>query len=58
MTNYLFIALLATALLLAGMLDLADQLKAERQYCDMVRQWEDTHGRYGWPPYRGKCAGE
>jgi len=58
MTNYLAIALLATALLLAGMLDLADQLEAEAHYCAMVKTWEDTHGRYGWPPYRGKCAGE
>ena len=55
MTNYLAIALFATALLLAGMLDLADQLEAERQYCAMIKTWEDTHGKYGWPPYRGKC---
>jgi hypothetical protein len=54
MTNYVAIALLATALLLAGALDLADQLESEQHYCDMVRQWEDTHGRYGWPAYRGK----
>ena len=58
MTHYIAIALLASALLLAGMLDLADQLEAERQYCEMVRTWEDTHGRYGWPPYRGKCKEE
>ena len=56
MTNYLAIALLATSLILAGMLDLADQLEAERQYCEMIKTWEDTHGRYRWPPYRGKCA--
>lgn len=55
MTNYLAIALLATALLLAGLLDLADQLEAEAHYCEMIKTWEDTHGRYGWPPYRGKC---
>lgn len=55
MTNYLAIALLATALLLAGMIDLDDQLETERQYCAMIKTWEDTHGKYGWPPYRGKC---
>lgn len=55
MTNYLAIALLATALLLAGMLTLDDQLEAEAHYCAMVQLWQDTHGRYGWPPYRGKC---
>jgi hypothetical protein len=54
-TNYFTIAALAAALLLAGALDVHDQLEAERDYCAMVKTWENTQGKYGWPPYRGKC---
>lgn len=53
--RYLVPALLTGLLLIAGAMDLADQLESERQYCDMVQKWEDTQGRYGWPAYKGKC---
>ena len=25
----------------------------DREYCEMVRVYQQTQGEYGWPPYKG-----
>ena len=35
----------------------ADMIEAEMQqarYCEMVAAWDESNGRYGWPPYNGR----
>lgn len=33
-----------------------DLTKAETTYCEMVQQFKETNGQFGWPDYRGDAA--
>ena len=39
----------------AGMLDYPDQVAVEEGYCAMVRLYQSSEGKVGWPAYRGEC---
>jgi len=39
----------------AGMLDYPDHVADEEGYCAMVRLYQSSGGKAGWPAYRGEC---
>jgi len=39
----------------AGMLDYPDHVADEEGYCAMVRLYQSSEGKVGWPAYRGEC---
>lgn len=57
-TNLLFslIAIvLLSAVLVVNSLDKRSEANERDLYCDMVQQFKDTNGQYGWPAYKGEC---
>lgn len=51
----LFGAFLLAAVLVANTLDKRSEANERDLYCDMVQQFKDTNGQYGWPAYKGEC---
>ena len=41
----------AAAMLLAGSIDLDEELEKNDKYCEMVATYQETKGDYGWPDY-------
>lgn len=37
-----------------GSFDSHEAEMAERRYCEMVAEWDQTGGAAGWPPYNGR----
>ena len=48
-------ALICVLFAVAGMLDYPDQVADEEGYCAMVRLYQSSQGKVGWPAYRGEC---
>ena len=48
-------ALICALAAVAGMLDYSDQVADEEGYCAMVRLYQSSGGKSGWPAYRGEC---
>ena len=47
--------MLFSAVLVVNSLDKRSEAKERDLYCDMVQQFKDTNGQYGWPAYKGEC---
>jgi len=47
-----FCCLALALLIIAGGADYADEVLAERHYCQMVERWNESGGETGWPPHR------
>ena len=43
------------ALAVVGNADVQEAEMQQARYCEMVAAWEESNGRYGWPPYQGEC---
>ena len=57
-TNLLFsliAIMLFSAVLVVNTMDKRSEAKERDLYCDMVQQFKDTNGQYGWPAYKGEC---
>ena len=46
---------LLSAVLVVNSLDKRSEANERDLYCDMVQQFKDTNGQYGWPAYKGEC---
>lgn len=58
MNNYIVVLIaimLFAAVLMVNSLDKRSEAKERDLYCDMVQQFKDTDGQYGWPAYKGEC---
>ena len=47
--------MLFSAVLIVNSLDKRSEANERDPYCDMVQQFKDTNGQYGWPAYKGEC---
>lgn len=57
-TNLLFsliAIMLFSAVLVVNTMDKRSEANERDLYCDMVQQFKDTNGQYGWPAYKGEC---
>lgn len=52
---YLIAIMLLSAVLVVNTLDKRSEANERDLYCDMVQQFKDTNGQYGWPAYKGEC---
>jgi len=54
----ILIVLIAVFLLgavgIVNTLDKRSEANERDLYCDMVQQFKDTNGQYGWPAYKGE----
>lgn len=48
-------ALICIFAAVAGTLDYPDHVADEEGYCAMVRLYQSSQGKVGWPAYRGEC---
>ena len=58
MNNYivaLVAVLLGISIGLVNTLDKRSEANERDLYCDMVQQFKDTNGQYGWPAYKEEC---
>lgn len=42
------------ALAVVGNADVREAEMQEQRYCEMVAEWDQSGGEYGWPPYQGR----
>ena len=55
--KYWLIAALASIIVVFGVVghfDSEGDAIEQDQYCQMVKLWKDSHGREGWPAYKGE----
>ena len=45
---------LIIAMGIAGGMELEEEQRQTKQYCEMVRLWKQTGGQAGWPAYDGE----
>lgn len=50
----LFGVFLLAAVGIVNTLDKRSEANERDLYCDMVQQFKDTNGQYGWPAYKGE----
>ena len=50
----LFLAMLS----IVGNMNAEDKRQERERYCQMLELWNDTDGKYGWPPYKGDCEND
>lgn len=44
--------MIVVSAVVAGALDYQSAQDGEQTYCDMVKQYKETRGEYGWPDYK------
>lgn len=55
MKNFAFAFITVSLIALALFLPDKDAENQQAQYCEMVKIYRETKGRYGWPDYRGNA---
>lgn len=54
--SILAVVVLIIAMGIAGNMDVQEEERQRAEYCEMVKLWEESNGKAGWPPYDGEGA--
>lgn len=52
---FMFAVITALCMMLIHSNDMAEQEIQRGHYCERVKDYKESNGQYGWPPYKGEC---